>query len=227
MAEHKAATTSFNGASAECNADATQLASSIGLTSATFGTYSPMTPGAFGVVINAVAEGYDFYQRIGRQIEVREVHVDGCITQSTYANNTPPVDVFLGLVWATSSSNLNFSSMFVNAFMNEVGSIPSPTSTDPTGLIPNLNQRDQFHLLWGEHFAMQGVAGNDVAPYNVFNVSRTIKIPAKYARTVFGGSTGQDIATGALVFVRVSSAQQADAANAGFYGNVRCVFIDP
>lgn len=163
-------------------------------------------------LLNGVAQGADFNQRIGRKITMRSVQIRGLIT---------PQD-------ASVSSNLGRIMIIYDTQPN--GALPAITDVlnvaSSTSMM-NLNNRDRFKILMDEQVGCGAVETGATLAYaqapGVTSIQRWIRLNHD---VVFDGTTAAigDIQTGSLFILTVGF----QAANAGHNCNasLRMRFVD-
>jgi len=171
--------------------------------------YSMDTTGSV-TLINGVATGSDFTDRIGRKIILKSVYVRGIIK---------PVD---------SQTNDALCRMMVVYDMQANGAAPAITdilksATSQSQL--NMNNRDRFKIIFDKVVALgaRDIASGYTGLVNVVPIKKYKKLRHE---TVFSGtlSTIGSISTGALYLVNVGD--QSSGLGGNFSGSVRVRFID-
>lgn len=141
------------------------------------------------VLINGVAQGQDYNQRIGRQARMRSSLLNGIVYNQTSTSNPQGTGIRICLIWDY-QPNSGTTPVGTDIFVSQ--SLIAPM---------NLNNRDRFKVLLDRRIqigAFTITTGNITAgaPQNVF-ISKYRKM---YMETIFSGvgATLGSIATGAL-----------------------------
>lgn len=152
---------------------------------------------AQGVLLNGVAKGDDYFQRIGRTVQWKTFSVKGTITpavinaSSTYSN---PQNVRILVFWDTQANG-------TSPLTTDVLDAGSGTINTHSNL--NLNNRERFKVLWDKVYSIGGYYGAAIT-YAAGPWAQKIKLFKKFKVPVnqvyndgTGGSPG-NIATNAL-----------------------------
>lgn len=178
----------------------------------------------FYTVCNIPEEGSSFYNRIGRRIRMKSLHLRGQINPSnTNANAVPQGQARIMVVYDRQSNGaLPALSDLILAY----SASGATTSAVLDGI--NMNNRDRFLVLMDNQVTLPAIGVNGATPANItmypdpnanaggnqgtIMVNRFIKL--KGLETHFKASTGAigDIATGALLVFTLSSDPNASQA---------------
>lgn len=167
------------------------------------------------LLLNSVAQSSDYLGRIGREIWMKSIYLQGEAVQ----NNSPESQtVRVAIVYDTQPNGVSAASL-------DIFNIPAGAANNPTTPV-NLNNRDRFKILYDKRRELQVNGGTNTATCNVAYFKKYIKCSLK---VTFGATTAGigSIISGALWLVTIgwNAAAAADAAK--FNGQCRVRFIDP
>lgn len=203
-------------------------------------TFPLGTTANFGVT-NVPVEGASFYNRIGRRIRMKSLHINGFITISggNAAALTSPSYARIMVIYDRQANGANPA---IADILTSVTAAGATASTVLDGI--NMNNRDRFSVLMDEKVLLPPIGINGATPANTsslvsmdpnanagdarqgqMNVNRFIKL--KGLETHYKATAGAiaDISTGALTLVTFGDDANATAAY-NFKWTSRLKFFD-
>lgn len=174
------------------------------------------------LLLNGLAQGDDYYNRIGREVMIHSVHVKFDAIPSSLIN--PNQVVMAKLIWDLQANGTNPSGTDIISANANVAAFSSDWSAPP-----NLSNRDRFVTLWEKTMVLNGDSYWSGAAVQ-WTPQR--KFFEKYKRvnrkTVYGGTTGAigSIVTGALYLLLASELATVSQCPAVTSGTARIRFTD-
>lgn len=164
---------------------------------------------------NALVAGTNFYNRIGRQIAMKSLHVRGGVVCTNQAGNVNGEHFRIAVVYdrQPNGANPTYSDIFTSYDLN--GTVSSGSATVFDG--PNVNNCERFLILADEHVTLPSTAGATAAGVSTdqqqkITFDRFIDLKGLPVHYKGEAGTIADIATGALFVVTLGSQASASAA---------------
>lgn len=173
-------------------------------------------------LLNGIAAGTDFYQRIGRKVKLRSLLFRGDIYASDNAT-TGALSYRVALVYdsQTNGAAVSYSDIFQSVQFNGTTGARAYSGV-------NLNNRDRFKVLKDWTFTLAAVSLT-VAGNGGYHNKRSLKayIPLNHDQIFSGtGGTLSDIQTGALFLIAICDANSTGDDAGTITWNTRVRFSD-
>jgi hypothetical protein len=159
-------------------------------------TYTGTNTGAFIFLLNAMPQGTDFNNRIGRTIQIKSVLVNivwrlgQTITEGTF-----PTNIRAMLVW-DKNPNGAWTSNMINTILLPVKHIGQNYSQPHSP--NNLEYRDRYRTLWDSRESL--TAGGDSS----INMEKYVKVKGETVFTNVSGTTIGCVSSGAIYLILCS-----------------------
>jgi hypothetical protein len=157
--------------------------------------------------INLIQNGSQFYQRVGRRIEMRSLHLNGVLTQT--GNPTTTNDYVRVMV--VYDRQPNAATPGINSVLQSYDQVGTQTFSSLSGINPD--ERERWLVLADHRLVLPQVNtttstdGSVEGTSSTFNINRFIKL--KNLKTHYTGDTNPavigDISTGALYVLTIGS----------------------
>lgn len=167
-------------------------------------------------LLNGVAEGVGVFQRIGRKMQMKSVHIRGVITPT--GTNAAAVAITMARVIVFYDRQTNGAAPVLGDLLQGIDYQAATFSTVFSGI--NMNNRDRFVVLMDDQIllppcgingasaastVLNGVDPNSEQTQGSININRYIKL--KGADVIFSGTSGTvaGIASGSLYIATISN----------------------